>query len=501
MPRAFLHFLRAGAATNCSSSHSVIYLPGTPDALPSSPDEYEWDFALASRAAKLPYVSLELEAAQAWDEQVAAALGLPKAEGNVGSYCWSGPAALLHDVAQWVLRDGVVALGGPDYGEHHLLSLRQAIDPSDFGYCRVRRDPLGFWTVVGGWGGKLRLSFSETDHAQVQPFRSTWPELVDLKITDCCEAGCAFCYQDSRPDGAHARLEDVLAILDALEEAQVLEVVLGGGEPTRHPDFPRVLAEVQRRSMRVAFTTRRLDWHEGLDLSGVDLRQLHWGYSLQHLDELPASDEHPHRSWTPTLHVVMGTELSAPEPLREIAEWAASHYADLVLLGFKPTGRAAEMKPLDDSHWLDTCHRAGARRVSIDATLAAKYDAELTLRGIPTWLYEVEDGRFSMHVDAVRGLCAPSSFCAPEERFALPSGPDAIRRAFDRINEQLGPARFQRHLELEQLEARELDDQRRLVLLDAAMEGRCERCGEARATRTGGVRGRPLLLCPRCRGG
>ncbi len=501
MPSAFLHFLRVGAATNCSSSHSLIFLPGTPDALPAVAGEYEWDFALASREAKLPYLSLQLDSAEAWDEQVAAALGLSKAQGSLGSYGWSGPAALLQDVARWALGDGVVALGGPDYGEHHRLSGPQAIDPNEFGYCKVRRDPLGFWTVVGGWGGKVRLSFSETDHPQVQPFRSTWPELVDLKITDRCEAGCAFCYQDSRPDGAHAKLEDTLAILDALQEAQVLEVVLGGGEPTLHPEFARLLAEAQRRSMRVAFTTRRLDWHQGLDLSKVDRQQLHWAYSLQHLDELEAFGDHPHRSWPQTLHVVMGTELSAFEPLAEIAEWTARHSAQLVLLGFKSTGRAASLTPLDDSHWLETCELAGAKRVALDATLAAKYDAELALRGVPPWLYEVEDGRFSMHVDAVRGLCAPSSFCEPAERFALPSGPEAIRKAFDRINERLGPARFQRHLELEQAQARAAEDQRRLVLLDAAMEGRCERCGEARAERLGGVRGRPLLLCPKCRGG
>lgn len=500
----FVHHLRGLFAANCSSSHSLIYLPGAQDDLRGVQDgAYGWDFVAASREAKLPYIRWELEAAGGLDEAIAAELGLP-AKGAAGGdyYHWWAPPDLARDIARWALMDGVVALGGPENAEHHELSGPKAIDPSGFGDqgWRVRKDPLGFWTLLSGWGTKLRLSFSRADHPQVRPFRSTWPELVDLKITDRCSAGCAFCYQNSRPDGAHSRFEDVVALLDALKRVHVMEVVLGGGEPTEHPQFSRIVREIQLREMRAAFTTRRLDWHERVKKTDAHWPEVHWAYSLHGVDDLDAVARMRKRSRAPmpSIHVVMGTELSRREPLLEIARRCAENWLQLVLLGFKATGRAVGATPLDDSHWLATCAASGIRQVAIDAVLAAKYDLELQRRGIPAWLVEVEDGRYAMHVDAVRGLCGPSSYCSRDERFAIPSGGDPIKAAFDRINDLLGPTRMHRALELEQDRSLSAGDEQELVLLDAAMEGRCEVCGARDARPRGGIRDRPKVLCERC---
>ncbi|MGC4120284.1 MAG: radical SAM protein [Myxococcales bacterium] len=495
----FVHHLRGGFATNCSSSHSLLYLPGTPDDLTGVHENvYDWGFVLATRAAKLPYIRFQLEAAEACDEALVAELGLPAEGAESGDYySWSAPPELAKEIARWALMDGVVVLGGPDNGEYHTLSTTKAIDPASASVWQVRRDPLGFWTVIDEGGTKMRLSFSTASHPQVLPFRSTWPEMVDLKITDRCNAGCTFCYQDSRPDGAHARMEDILDRLHELKRAQVLEVVLGGGEPTEHPQFSRIVGEIQRRGMRAGFTTRQLDWRRRVDESQANWSEVRWAYSISSVDDAErVTQMRPNAH--PAIHVVMGTEVSRPEPLRQVAELCKKSWLQLVLLGFKSKGRASSLTAIDDSHWFDVCAAAGLKQVAIDAVLASKDDLELRRRGVPDWLTELDDGRYSMHVDAVRGTCGPSSFCAPEETFALPKGDDAIREAFDRINERLGPARLRRALELEQDAALAARDEKRLVMLDAAMEGRCEQCGAPGAEPVGGERGRPSLLCPRC---
>lgn len=499
----FVHHLRGGFATNCSSSHSLIYLPGAGDDLSNVHDGvYDWGWVAASRQAKAPYVRWQLEASGALEDAIARALGLPE-QGAAGGdyYRWSGPPELLREIARWALEDGVVALGGPDNAEHHELSGPKAIDPADFGGSWTsRKDPLGFWTLLSDQGTRLRLSFARADHPHVRPFRSTWPELVDLKITDRCKTGCSFCSQDSRPDGAHAKVEDVVKLLDALAKAKVMEVVLGGGEPTEHPDFSKIVGEIQRRKMRAAFTTRRLDWFKRVQKKEANWRDVHWAYSLNRVEELDSLagkrrwDETP----LPAIHVVMGTALARRESLLAIARKCVEPWLQLVLLGYKATGRAAETTPLDDSHWFDTCTESGISRVSIDAVLAARYDLELQRRGVPPWLVDVEDGRYAMHVDAVRGTCGPSSFCARDEMFAIPSGDDPIEAAFSRINDRLGPARLQRALELEQDGLRRSGDEKGLVMLDAAMEGRCEACAAASSRPEGGVRGRPKLLCDDC---
>jgi len=504
----FLHHLRLGFATNCSSSHSVIFLPGLQDDLSGVRegrylgwnDDAPSAFVLASREAKLPYLRLQLEATKALDDELRALCGSSLEAGELDSYStWKAPPELAREIARWALKDGVAILASGDNGSYHPLSTRDAIDPADFRGCLVRRDPLGFWTLFSTWSGlKLRLSFAETAKPQVLPFRSTWPETVDLKITNRCRSGCSFCYQDSRPDGDHARLEDVLSILDKLAEAQVMEVVLGGGEPTQHPQFWEILSAVQKRGMRVAFTTRRLDWMDG-KVGDVDLALVRWAYSLSEPAEIPEIPGRFKFRVRPAIHVVLGTELSRPESLREIASHCRKHYLQLVLLGFKRKGRARDLEPLDSSHWLDTLTIANERSVAIDALVASEYELELQRRGIPSWLCDFEDGRFAMHVDAVRGLCGPSSYCDERELFPLPSGKDAIQVAFEEINQRLGPSRRERALLLEQAEAQKAADPAAgLVTIDAALEGRCERCGASGASATEGGLRRPKSLCPRC---
>lgn len=495
----FVHHLRGGFATNCSSSHSLLYLPGTPDDLSGVHDGiYDWNFVLATREAKLPYIRFELEAAEACDGDVVARLGLPAKGAEGGDYYgWSAPPELAREIARWALMDGVVVLGGPENAEHHALSTARAIDPAYAAGWQVRRDPLGFWTVLDGSSVKLRLSFAEAGHPQVLPFRSTWPEMVDLKITDRCAAGCAACYEDSRPDGEHARLEAVLDRLYELKKAHVLEVVLGGGEPTEHPQFSRIVGEVQRRDMRVGFTTRKADWLDRADKSQANFSEVNWAYSVESVEDVDRLLAHKPRIY-PAIHVVMGTEAARPESLAKIAERCRKGYLRLVLLGFKARGRGEKVEPLDDAHWLDVCEASGLRQVVVDAVLARRHDLMLRRRGVPDWLVELDDGRYSMHVDAVHGTCGPSSYCAPEETFAIPKGDDPIKEAFDRINERLGPPRLRRALELEQDAALLAKDERRLVMLDAAMEGRCERCGAPGAEPVGGERGSPRLLCRPC---
>ncbi|HEY3445971.1 MAG TPA: radical SAM protein [Myxococcales bacterium] len=507
-PSLFLHNLRLGWATNSSSSHSLIFLPGRSDeSLVAGHEYHDEHFVLASPEAKKPYLRLQLDGAG-----LAGALtdlvGGPMGEGQVNHQTrWTGPPELLEEIAVWAMKEGVVILGGGDGNPHPDTDFEKGLDPSMFGRARARRDPLGFWTVLEDYRGRrVRFSFGRAASPLVTPFRATWPELVDLKITGRCRADCAYCYQDSRPDGRHAPLSALLPIIEKLEEAQVLEVVLGGGEPTEHPDFHAILAAIQKAGMRAAFTTRRLEWmDEQQQAVDVDWRRIAWAYSVESDEDVERVDAKvrsipPKTStaWLPAIHVVLGTEAARPSTLAKIAKTCQARYLRLVLLGFKATGRGARMAPADDSHWIATLTEAGVREVSIDTALAERSERALRSAGIPEWLYDVEDGRFSMYVDAVRGLCGPSSWCEPEAMRPLPAGEKAIERAFDEINRRLGPPRRQRGLELEQLDAQRAGDAKRLVLLDAAMEGRCERCGGPDAMPDAGGLERPRALCPRC---
>jgi len=58
-------------------------------------------------------------------------------------------------------------------------------------------------------------------------------ESMDLKVTDYCDMGCAFCHEMSTVKGKHAKLEDVISIFEDESRvyAHVLEIAVGGGNP------------------------------------------------------------------------------------------------------------------------------------------------------------------------------------------------------------------------------------------------------------------------------
>ena len=61
-----------------------------------------------------------------------------------------------------------------------------------------------------------------------------YPESMDVKITNKCDMGCAFCHENSLPDGKHADIMNAKFIETLLPYT---ELALGGGNPLEHPDL------------------------------------------------------------------------------------------------------------------------------------------------------------------------------------------------------------------------------------------------------------------------
>ena len=123
-----------------------------------------------------------------------------------------------------------------------------------------RKDDGGFWTIFDRHtGNKVRVSFDRPG-LNAQCDRASSPELVDLKITDMCQHGCPYCYQDSGPNGVHAEEDMLFGMVDALSRLNVFELAIGGGEPTLHPKFDRLLEYCHDKGIAANFSTRSLDW-------------------------------------------------------------------------------------------------------------------------------------------------------------------------------------------------------------------------------------------------
>lgn len=68
------------------------------------------------------------------------------------------------------------------------------------------------------------------DNEQPNP---DYPNSMDIKITNYCNAGCNWCHEKSNIDGKHADLEYLLDFLQELPKGT--ELAIGGGNPLDHP--------------------------------------------------------------------------------------------------------------------------------------------------------------------------------------------------------------------------------------------------------------------------
>jgi hypothetical protein len=439
-----IHNIRLGHPTNSSSTHSVIILGEPVVDAPPEREAFGWDtFTLSSAASKRAYLAQTLRDAMLkalWDEEVASAvcaawLGhTPDTDGDVdhqslmtlpsraGSATDVPAKQFVEELAAAVLADGVVILGGNDNSEngvHPLLGRGPwlALPPiDDFGSHVCRKDAQGFWTILNqDTGAKVRLTLGATAKDNKEPARATLPELVDISITSYCRRDCDWCYADATVKGRHADLGSIQSLARALQAHEVMEVVLGGGEPASHPQLKEVVDAFLAGGMTVGITTHDLPRLvdagvlEKVSAVGVSVK-----YAPDVLDAFRGLPKVLVNERRARVHIIA----EAPGA-SECIQQAAGVHLPILLLGAKRVGRGAEYDYWDTRRkWLDQLGRSrkdGHVELAVDTAFAKRYTDVLSLLHVPKALYTTNEGRFSMFVDAVTGKAGPCSYCAPDD--------------------------------------------------------------------------------------
>jgi MoaA/NifB/PqqE/SkfB family radical SAM enzyme len=80
------------------------------------------------------------------------------------------------------------------------------------------------------------------------------PETLDISITDWCDFGCTYCYQDSTARQKHAPKSIIETVLKSFAHAPY-QIAIGGGEPTAHPDLPEMLFRARELGTVPNYTT------------------------------------------------------------------------------------------------------------------------------------------------------------------------------------------------------------------------------------------------------
>lgn len=457
--------VRLGLATNSSSTHSIIFLSDKA-AIPTSNDwpegegHFGWGyFTAATEKAKMTYLALLVRS------QLAGFHG--EDIGDLVTKAWTGslpekgayidhqsfitlPSSwdeksidklFFNHFKKFLLDKRTLILGGNDNGgnEHPLQDMGGKLDIQMPGYgASVARydKPGNYWTLFDrNSGDKVRMRFAPGGKS-TPILKAYAPELVDVKITDFCPFNCAYCYQGSTMAGQHADIGTLRRLAKALGYLRVFEVAIGGGEPTLYPNLAHVLWLFREEGVVPNFTTKSLEWlrndrqrHEIMEQVGAVAYSVTCDADVEKLASYIDTYELDRNKFA--VQAVVGT---MPEySLRTIMTKAAQRNIPLTLLGFKTTGRGKGFKQVASGSWIQMVQELHTKSMyptlGIDTALAAACAEEIKKAKVPDYLYSVEEGKFSMYIDAVASAMGPSSYSSSQMYKADMSEVEPIQKA------------------------------------------------------------------------
>lgn len=453
---------RLGFATNSSSAHSIILHSDTKflDMLDGDTidciDGYGRDaFSLVDTETKLAYLIWLHDrfgnSGLSAHETMAMAAALPSAVGanlqairermanfETESYasCALCPKGIDLDLWFDFLINAPIAIHGyDDNNAPHFDSVtKQDKAALDIDYMTFKQDGQALVGYNKQNGTKFR--WSRTPYT-----KSTLPELVDLKITDYCGWGCKFCYQGSTKEGAHAPYNRLEKTLRALAKNGVFEVAIGGGEPVEHPDFARLITLCNDINLTLNFTTYGVNWAKDPYHPVVKAMEKTWWrggigvsvHSKRDIEKVNTLANNLFKNGARGAQVMAQTVIGATPmaATKAILENCIEADRPLLLLGYKTTGRGkdfaqrrtnrADLKALLErarDHIyapLEACEygyiQSRAFTLSVDTAFLDTWGDLLDEVGIPTVLRTSPEGKFSMYVDGVTNMAAPSSYC------------------------------------------------------------------------------------------
>lgn len=259
----------------------------------------------------------------------------------------------------------------------------------------------------GNYDVELYSDGTKVRKTEAAEFLSSFPENIDIKITNYCDAGCQFCHEDSTVKGKHGSLD--WSFFETLRPGT--ELAIGGGNPLSHPELKELLVYLKSRNI----------------VSNLTINQIHFQKATAFLDELVQEDlvkgigvsfmryndtliPQLKRYENAVVHVIHGVvRYSELEKL-------FNQNLKLLLLGYKHLRRGetyfdpsvAERQKITYAHIHDIIK--GFQVVSFD-NLGIQQLQVKRMFTKDEWerFYMGDDGQFTMYIDLVEGEYALSS--------------------------------------------------------------------------------------------
>lgn len=236
----------------------------------------------------------------------------------------------------------------------------------------------------------------------------TYPEFYDVKITDHCEGNCPYCYMDSTHEGKHV-LDAVDKVKDYFgsmsENNKPFQVALGGGEPTKHPQFIEILKTFYDLGITPNYTTNGMNvnydivraartYCNGVAISCHEHLDLHWQHAatLYRWDNIKLN-----------FHIIISDKYSIDRFVEIYNEWR-DDVDYFVLLPYGDQGRA-KSKHIDWEYLVSRLPEE-MNQIAFGANFYGYLQATPSIKGVS--LYEPES--MSKFLDLSDMKLYPSSF-------------------------------------------------------------------------------------------
>jgi organic radical activating enzyme len=242
--------------------------------------------------------------------------------------------------------------------------------------------------------------------------KPVFPESIDIKITNYCDLGCAYCHEMSTTEGVHANL---VHLIDKLEDLPVgTELAIGGGNPLSHPFIKHFLWCLTGQGFIPNLTVNQghVKRFEAVLASIISMGHIK-GLGISVLNSKNLSCLDLIRSLTSNIvyHVIAGKD--KVEVMDDILKYDPN--AKILILGFKHYGRGLSFYNEGINEELKRWKMYLARYfgkciISFDnlAIEQLRVKRFFTQKGWDKF-YMGDDFTFSMYIDAIKEEFAPTS--------------------------------------------------------------------------------------------
>jgi len=263
-------------------------------------------------------------------------------------------------------------------------------------------------------------------------FKPEFPENIDIKITDYCDAGCPFCHENSTKQGLHGGISrEVLPFIYSLRP--YTELAIGGGNPLSHPELIDFLVRLNNKSIISNLTVNQIHFERNNQfVAELIKKELIYGLGVSMIKATNTFCnliiEYPNT----VIHVING--VVKEEDLEKLYD----KNLKLLILGYKYLRRGenyyseqVEINKKKLYNLLPSMLKKFAV-VSFDNLALEQLNVKrLVSKGYWNQFYMGDDGSFTMYVDVVKGEFAKSS--TSKTRYPLTS---SIDRMFNTILEE-----------------------------------------------------------------